>query len=59
LGHDAGDLLLSMVADRLVAEVRQEDTVARMGGDECVIGLWELIHADDVATLGSKVIQAV
>jgi len=59
LGHDAGDTLLSMVAGRLVAAVREEDTVARMGGDEFVIGLWELSHADDVATLVSKVILAV
>jgi diguanylate cyclase (GGDEF)-like protein len=33
--------------------------VARIGGDEFVIGLWELSHADDVAQLVSKVIQAV
>jgi len=59
LGHDAGDTLLSMVADRLVATVRQQDTVARVGGDEFVIGLWELNHADGVATLASKVIRAV
>jgi two-component system, cell cycle response regulator len=59
LGHDAGDTLLSMVAARLVAAVRQEDTVARLGGDEFVIVLWELSHADGVAKLVSKVIQAV
>jgi diguanylate cyclase (GGDEF)-like protein len=59
LGHDAGDTLLSMAAARLVAAVRQEDTVARLGGDEFVIALWELNHADGVAKLVSKVIQAV
>ncbi len=59
LGHDAGDLLLKMVADRLTAAVRQEDTVARMGGDEFVIGLWELNHAEGVAKLVTKVIQGV
>jgi two-component system cell cycle response regulator len=59
MGHDAGDMLLKMVADRLVAVVRQADTVARMGGDEFVIGLWETSDADAVATLVSKVIQAV
>jgi len=59
LGHDAGDTLLSMVAARMVAAVRQEDTVARLGGDEFVIVLRELSHADSVAKLASKVIQAV
>ena len=59
LGHDVGDALLVMVAARLLATVRQEDTVARLSGDEFVIALWELSHADDVAKLASKVIQAV
>jgi diguanylate cyclase (GGDEF)-like protein len=59
LGHDAGDTLLNLVAARLVAAVRQEDTVARLGGDEFVIALWELSHAEDVAKLVSKVMQAV
>ena len=59
MGHDVGDTLLRMIADRLVAAVRQEDTVARMGGDEFVIVLWELSHAISVAKLVSKVIQAV
>ena len=59
LGHDAGDTLLQMVAARMVAAVRQEDTVARLGGDEFVIAFAELGHADHVAKLVSKVIQAV
>jgi len=59
LGHDAGDALLRMVAARLVAAVRQVDTVARVGGDEFVIALWELSHVDAVAMLASKVIQDV
>jgi diguanylate cyclase (GGDEF)-like protein len=59
LGHDAGDALLRLVADRLVATVREEDTVARLGGDEFVIALWESGHADAVAKLAEKVVQAV
>jgi two-component system cell cycle response regulator len=59
LGHDAGDLLLCLVAARLVGAVRQEDTVARLGGDEFVIALPELSDDDPVAELVSKVVQAV
>jgi len=59
LGHDAGDALLNIVAARLVATVREEDTVARVGGDEFVIAFWELTHTDDVAKLVAKVIEAV
>ena len=59
LGHDGGDALLKMVAARLAGAVRQEDTVARVGGDEFVIALAELSHGDDVVELVSKVLQAV
>ena len=34
MGHDAGDALLKIVADRLVATLRDSDFIARLGGDE-------------------------
>lgn len=36
-GHEFGDLVLKATADRITAEIRETDTVARIGGDEFVI----------------------
>jgi diguanylate cyclase (GGDEF)-like protein len=59
LGHDAGDSLLKMVAQRLVASRREVDTVARVGGDEFVIALWQVRGAQDAARVAAKVIKTV
>jgi len=37
LGHHVGDLLLQQVGARLQSELRQSDTIARMGGDEFAV----------------------
>ncbi len=37
LGHDCGDALLKLVAARLVASLRINDVICRIGGDEFVI----------------------
>jgi two-component system, cell cycle response regulator len=59
MGHEAGDLLLKLVAARLVAAVRQEDTVARLGGDEFVIAMPHVNSVEGVALATDKVIKAL
>jgi len=49
LGHAIGDQLLQSVACRLVASVRDTDTVFRHGGDEFVILLAEIEQPQDAA----------
>lgn len=59
LGHGVGDELLKMVAGRLLATVRQEDTVARPGGDEFILALWHVSGSDYAATVAARAIEAV
>ena len=57
LGHAAGDLLLCYVAERLRASVRQQDTVARLSGDEFVVVLENLMHQDQAMVVADKILE--
>jgi diguanylate cyclase (GGDEF)-like protein/PAS domain S-box-containing protein len=59
LGHAIGDKLLQSVAQRLVACVRGSDTVSRQGGDEFVVLLSEIEHAQDAALSAEKMLLAL
>ena len=48
LGHAAGDDLIVKVADRIASEVRETDTVARVGGDEFIVLLVDIHKGDDL-----------
>jgi diguanylate cyclase (GGDEF)-like protein/PAS domain S-box-containing protein len=50
LGVDVGDALLKAVAGRLLAVLRESDTVCRLGGDQFAILLDDVRSAADVAT---------
>jgi diguanylate cyclase (GGDEF)-like protein len=58
-GHAAGDGLLQAVAARLSSCVRDEDTVARLSGDEFVILLPHLSAADDVLIVAQRVLESL
>lgn len=59
LGHDVGDQLLKVVAERLRACIRTGDTVARMGGDEFTIILSDVAQVEDVPRVAQKIIDAI
>jgi diguanylate cyclase (GGDEF)-like protein len=59
LGHPIGDELLQSVAQRLTACVRDSDTVSRQGGDEFVVLLSEIEHAEDAARSAEKLLLAL
>ncbi|MGY6274820.1 sensor domain-containing protein [Methylomonas sp. MgM2] len=58
-GHVAGDELLQLVSERLRSRLRASDTICRQGGDEFVILLEELNHAEDAARIGESIIKAL
>ncbi len=57
LGHEVGDELLMIVADRLRSTVRSTDVVARLGGDEFVILCRGLLHGDSVVATARQILK--
>ena len=58
-GHDVGDELLRTVADRLRENTREDDTVARVGGDEFLFLVMGANDVPMVASLARKIIDCV
>jgi diguanylate cyclase (GGDEF)-like protein/PAS domain S-box-containing protein len=59
LGHDVGDSLLQEIARRLDHNVRENDTVSRIGGDEFTILLTDVNNTKDVHIVAEKILHSL
>ena len=59
LGHSFGDLLLQSVAERLKRWAREQDTIARIGGDEFVIVITGVKEVPDAAVAAERIMDAM
>ncbi len=59
LGHDTGDELLRQVGQRFRHSLRDEDVVARIGGDEFVIALFDVARREHAAIVAQKLLAAL
>jgi len=58
LGHVEADAVLTMVAERLLASIRPEDTAGRLGGDEFAI-LLDDVDEEEAAVVAARVLAAL
>jgi diguanylate cyclase len=58
-GHDMGDAVIRVVAERLQALVRRTDTVSRHGGDEFLVLLTDVQQGSDVALVAAKIVAGL
>jgi diguanylate cyclase (GGDEF)-like protein/PAS domain S-box-containing protein len=58
-GHEAGDVLLKQVAERLQDVLRETDTIARIGGDEFTVILSTGDSEEGIESVASKVKKAI
>jgi diguanylate cyclase (GGDEF)-like protein len=59
LGHEAGDLLLVEISERLRRSLRSSDVVARLGGDEFVVILESTVDSEDIEVIAQTLLSAL
>ena len=57
LGHEAGDILLVLVSERLRRCSRPEDTLARFGGDEFVVLLQDIEDPSEAVKVAGRITE--
>lgn len=58
-GHEAGDHVLKVVANRLTESIRSIDTAARQGGDEFIVIIHGAESIDGIKTVADKLVKAI
>ncbi len=58
-GHDVGDNVLQITAQRLKNNMRADDTVSRHGGDEFLYLIMEVKNKKDITVIAKKIIGAI
>lgn len=58
-GHQTGDAVLREVASRISSRVRKADLVFRLGGDEFLVLLPQLVNSTEAATIAQRVLTAL
>lgn len=58
-GHDTGDALIRICAERLMQCLRRSDSVARVGGDEFTLLISHVEHTTDVGHIAEKIIRLI
>ena len=59
LGHDAGDALLRLAAERIRRAVREADLLFRMAGDEFIVLLEDVRGPEEAAMVAGRVLEGV
>ena len=59
LGHTVGDRLLKIVSTRIRAAIREEDTVARFGGDEFTVLIHIIGKIEDAGKIAQKILDSL
>ncbi|RDH84571.1 MAG: hypothetical protein DIZ80_03645 [endosymbiont of Galathealinum brachiosum] len=58
-GHEAGDLVLKTVAQRMQSTIRELDTVARFGGDEFGMLVLDIKNRENITQLTEKLLRVI
>ncbi len=55
-GHSIGDKIINLVAQRLQKNIRKNDTISRIGGDEFIIVIEDILEEKNIRKIASKII---